>query len=478
MQKPRISQRDLARSRELSTTSQAVYRQTLMKYILDADVSLSFHSDREMLLKHIIDTAKHIPGFSCIALYLQDGADFCRVVAESEQILYRHQESLPVALRAQFLADEYRVENAYMIPLSALAQHEWMRKILPAHKSHDEATTLAAEKNGPEQQDKSLLILPLMSSSETLLGFFTFAFPIYDLELTSEIIGLLTLFARQVAVAIKSAAIYTELREALQRAQDSEQLKNYFLITASHELRTPLTAIQGYLELLDNFKATLSEDIRANFLTNARRACDELTLLLRNVMDVSHIDQDRIEVKLRPARLRDAVETIVEILNPLILKEKRTINLDVPDTLYVWVDDLRVRQILLNLVNNALKYSPEGTHVAIYAEQMTYEVLCQRFPAVVPIERLSDNKEYAVVAVQDWGAGIALEEQSQLFTRFKRLKSAINGPQRGAGLGLYLCSQLSEAMKGYIWLESTGVAGEGSTFRVALPLKKSEKVAP
>lgn len=475
MQKPRISQGDLARSRELSTTSQAVYRQTLMQYILDTDVSLSFHADREMLLKHIIHTAKHIPGFTCVALYLQDGDDFCRVVYETEHIVYRHQEALPVVLTAQLLAEEYRIENAYALPLSVLRQHEWMKRILPPHTSHDQAMSLVVEKDGPEQQDKSLLIVPLVSCSETFLGFFTFASPLYNLELSSEVVGLLTLFARQVALSITSVATHTELREALQRAQDSEQLKNYFLITASHELRTPLTAIQGYLELLDNFKATLSEEIRSNFLTNARRACDELTLLLRNVMDVSHIDQDRIEVKLRLARLWDAVETIVEILNPLILKEKRTIDVQVPDTLYIWVDELRLRQILLNLVNNALKYSPEGTHIAIYAEQMSYEVLCQRFPAVQLIARLSDNKEYAVVAVQDWGIGITPEEQSQLFTRFKRLKSAINGPQRGAGLGLYLCSQLAEAMKGYIWLESTGVEGEGSTFRIALPLKKTDK---
>jgi len=449
-----------------------------MKYILDADVSLSFHSDSEMLLKHIIRTAKYIPGFGCIALYLQDRDDICHVdLSDSEQIIYLHQESLPVTLTAQFLADEYGVENAYAIPRSVLEQHEWMRKVLPTHKAHDDAASLAAGREGSAQQDESMLIIPLMNSGKTLFGFFAFAHPIPDLELTSEEIGLLTLFARQVTLAIKSAAIHTELSEALQRAQDSEQLKNYFLITASHELRTPLTAIQGYLELLDNFRATLSEDIRANFLTNARRACDELTLLLRNVMDVSHIDQDRIEVKLRSVRLWDAVETIVEILNPLILKEKRSLNVGVPDMLYVWVDDLRLRQILLNLVNNALKYSPEGTHIAIYAEQMTYDVLCQRFPAVLPIERLSDNKEYAVVTVQDWGYGIAAEEQPQLFTRFKRLKSAINGPQRGAGLGLYLCSQLSEAMRGYIWLESTGIPGEGSAFRVALPLKKSEKVA-
>ncbi len=286
---------------------------------------------------------------------------------------------------------------------------------------------------------------------------------------TQQHLHMLRAISRETALAIKSASMYSELRQALKAAQESEQLKNHFLMTASHELRTPLTAVQGYLELLDNFSDTLSEETKRQFLNNARRACEELILLLGNVMDASRIDQDKVEMKLRSVHLIDPIHTIVEIMDPIIIREARSVDVQVPDTLHVIADDLRLRQILLNLVGNALKYSPAPQGIAIRAEALTSDQLAERFPAAQSSSSITSDHHYVVIAIRDWGPGISPADQSRLFTKFMRLNRAINSTQRGAGLGLYLCRQLIEAMQGFIWMESSGIPGEGCTFFVALP---------
>ncbi|HZR40840.1 MAG TPA: ATP-binding protein [Ktedonobacteraceae bacterium] len=285
----------------------------------------------------------------------------------------------------------------------------------------------------------------------------------------TEHIRMLEEIGVQAALAIKCALMYTELSSALKQAQESERLENQFLMIASHELRTPLTAVQGYLELLDDFGATLSNEAKARFVSNAHRACEELVLLLGNVMDASRIDQDKVELKPECVHLGEAVDAIAEILEPMITKEQRNLTIHVPDDLYVCADDLRLRQILLNLLGNALKYTPAPTDMAVNAEKLSYAELCQHFSAVRAARTLLPSRQYVVIAVCDWGPGIAPGKQPFLFTKFMRLDSAINSPQRGAGLGLYLCRQLTEAMNGYIWMESTGIPGEGCTFLLALP---------
>ncbi len=273
----------------------------------------------------------------------------------------------------------------------------------------------------------------------------------------------------QAGIAITNARMYTELREALKQAQESERLKNHFLMTASHELRTPLTAVQGYLELLGDFGHVLDDDSKDRFLSNARRACEELVLLLGNVMDASRVDQDRVTLTFTSVRVAQAVQSIIEILEPIVAREERTVELKIADDLNIWVDDLRLRQILLNLVGNALKYAPPPTGIAISAESVCWDELLRRVSSIDQQPPLPASGHFVIVAIRDWGPGVALEDQPRLFTKFMRLTGAINSLQRGAGLGLYLCRQLTEAMGGYIWVESKGIDGVGATFFVALP---------
>ena len=264
-----------------------------------------------------------------------------------------------------------------------------------------------------------------------------------------EEMHVLDMFASQCASALENAQITIELRSAYERQKELDVLKDQFIMTASHELRTPLTAVLGYIELLEEYNLALDADMRADFIAKAHRGCDELTLMVNNIMDANRVLDDADSTKIGPVSLAESVTHIVEIIEAISKREQRTISVTIPTTLFVLADAIRLRQVLLNLVSNALKYSPPATDIEI----------------AVQIEN-----ECATVSVRDYGSGVPLEEQNRLFERFVRLERDMNSPTRGAGLGLYICRQLLKAMGGTIWVESSGRAGEGSTFFFTLSL--------
>ena len=241
---------------------------------------------------------------------------------------------------------------------------------------------------------------------------------------------------------------------AHKRLQELDQMKDQFMVTASHELRTPLTAVQGYIELLAQFDDQLPWEQRRDFLQKARRGCDELVVMLGNVMDASRLE---VEAGIRPALLKrvsvqEAVESILVLIEPQITQEQREIYCHMQPHLFALADPARLRQVLMNISVNALKYSLPETPITFRAQAM------------------KDQKEPCVViSISDKGKGIAPQDQGQLFQRFVRLESDVNSPVRGSGLGLYISRRLIEAMGGKIWIESKGVPGEGSTFHIQLP---------
>ena len=253
----------------------------------------------------------------------------------------------------------------------------------------------------------------------------------------------LQMFAHQCAVALENARITIELRAAYEHQKELDHLKDQFIITASHELRTPLTAVLGYIELLASYNASLSVEARADFIAKAHRGCDELTLMVNNIMDASRVQVDVENVKLEQVSLVESVQHVLEILEAMMRREQRVTCIDIPGDMVVMADPVRLRQILLNLVGNALKYSPQGSNI---------EITCEA------------DDEYVTTRVRDYGLGVPLTDQTHLFERFVRLERDMNSPVRGAGLGLYISKQLIVAMGGRIWVESTGIPHEGSTF--------------
>jgi signal transduction histidine kinase len=232
-----------------------------------------------------------------------------------------------------------------------------------------------------------------------------------------------------------------------------DQLKDQFMITASHELRTPLTAVQGYVELLTNFGEELTTKQYQEFLHKARQGCEELAVLLSNIMDASRLE---VDMGLRPmytsrVLVEDVIKSTLLIIEPQLTQEKREVQIYLPDHLAVMADPIRLRQVLMNISVNALKYSDPPAPISFFA-------------------RVSSEPGHVLISIADKGKGIIQGEQARVFERFYRMENDINSPMRGSGLGLYISKRLLEAMGGKIWIESRGIAGEGSTFHIQLPI--------
>jgi len=258
---------------------------------------------------------------------------------------------------------------------------------------------------------------------------------------------------QQTAAARENARLYNELSVAHAQLRELDQLKDAFLLTASHEFRTPLTIIEGYLELLREMDDA-SPDMRRSFLDKACRACDELVLLQANIMDASRLEVDAATLHFASVALRDICTAVIDLFEPWILQQQRSIEVDVAPSILVWADEMRLKQVLHNLMANALRYSPLQTPIRVTAT-------------------IEQEAGMVRVRIIDRGLGIPADKQEVIFDKFVRLDRDMYGAVRGSGLGLFITRQLVEAMGGMITVESSGIKGEGSTFSFTLPVAKS-----
>jgi len=251
--------------------------------------------------------------------------------------------------------------------------------------------------------------------------------------------------------------LYLQVNAANQRLQEVDQLKDQFMMIASHELRTPLICVKGYLELLTEFHDLLPPERHQDILQKAERSCNELAILLNNVMDASYleINTDIRSTHTEPVIVQDMIQSIMDLIEPHVRREQREVQLHIPPDLAVQGDTERLRQILLNISINALKYSPPRT------------------PLIFSAQVMPGSEDEVVIRVSDKGKGIAPQDQTNLFQRFVRLESDMNSSVRGSGLGLYISRRLIEGMAGKIWLESSGIPGEGTTVHIQLPRSSS-----
>lgn len=234
------------------------------------------------------------------------------------------------------------------------------------------------------------------------------------------------------------------------------QLKDQFIVNVNHELRTPLTEVYGYLELLSEYQGQLDAAAQAQFLHRAREGCQELILLVNNVLDALAITEEVPPPQREVVPVAHLVCDILDHLDPRKEQAER-LHLDIPEQLTVWANEQLLRQVLRNLISNALKYCPNPAAVVISAA-LSHPGIQGTTPA-----------PQVCICVQDTGPGIPPAELPLLFQKFVRLKRDLSGTVRGSGLGLYVSKRFVEAMGGQIWAESTGIAGQGSRFYVKLP---------
>ena len=261
---------------------------------------------------------------------------------------------------------------------------------------------------------------------------------------------LLSSLEEQTAAARENADLYQELRIAYTKLSELDQLKDAFLTVASHELRTPLTIVQGYLEVLREMD-DVGPEMRRSFLEKACRACDELVLLQANIMDASRLKVDAASLRCVRIVLKDITTVLSELFEPWVAQGQQSIEIDIDASIAVLADETRLKQVLHNLLANAIRYSPPHSSIRVAAVE-------------------EQEAHMARISVSDRGPGIPPDKQEEIFDKFVRLERDLNSKVRGSGLGLFICRQLVEAMQGAISVESSGVKGEGSTFSFTLPL--------
>lgn len=238
------------------------------------------------------------------------------------------------------------------------------------------------------------------------------------------------------------------------REVEVDRLKSEFVATVSHELRTPMTAIKGYVDILTMGAAGPLNENQVHFLDVVRNNIERLNVLVTDLLDISRIESGRVVLEEKSVNLHEIAEEVVaETLRRSQTENKPiALSLEAQKNLpSVMGDNGRVRQILSNLVNNAFNYTPENGTIRVNIHQENGEVQ---------------------VDVEDNGIGVRPDDQARLFDRFFRGEHPLVLATPGTGLGLPIVRQLVEMHKGRIWMKSTGVPGEGSTFSFTLPVEK------
>lgn len=270
---------------------------------------------------------------------------------------------------------------------------------------------------------------------------------------TSVAIGFLLIKSveNEVAQREKVEKLAVDLEHANERLKEVDQLKSEFLSLATHQIRAPLTAIKGYASLiLEGDYGEVSEPV-FKAVDVISKSCQNLVMIVNDFLNISRIEQGRMKYDLTEFDMRAVVEQVLTELKPNIENAGLTCTCNIhnnTEPVVVYADVGKMRQVIGNLVDNAIKYTPQGG--------ITVDVATDG-----PTARLK---------ITDTGIGIDSADISKLFNKFTRAKDANKTNVIGTGLGLYVAKQMVEAQGGKIWIESEGV-GKGSTFVVELPKK-------
>ncbi|MHB1345107.1 MAG: sensor histidine kinase [Thermoleophilia bacterium] len=261
-------------------------------------------------------------------------------------------------------------------------------------------------------------------------------------------LALMDSLCSQLAIAIKNVAFTQELKEANEELMNLDQLKSDFLATMSHELRTPLTSIIGYSDMLLSGMTGEVTDKQRGFLRSILNSGEALLNLINDILDLTKIEAGKLELNLEPVDLRATLVSVLSVVKPRARDKSLQISTFLPTDLPpLWADTAKLGQILLNLLTNAIKYTPETGRVGIEARP-TVDGLVE-------------------IRVNDTGIGISAEDIDRIFERFTQIDSSSTRAQGGTGLGLAITRDLIQLHGGTIRVQSQ--LGRGSSFIFTVP---------
>ncbi len=274
-------------------------------------------------------------------------------------------------------------------------------------------------------------------------------------------LSVLQSLADQIAIAIDNAASYERSQELIKELQEVDQLKSQFLANMSHELRTPLNSIIGFSRVILKGIDGPVTDMQHQDLTAIYNSGQHLLGLINDILDLARIEAGKMELNFEEVKLSEMVNSVLSTAKGLVKEKPIQLVSKIPaDMPTVRGDTMRVRQVLINLLSNASKFTDEGT--------ITVEALVHRGP---------NGKPEALINVIDTGPGISQEGQEKLFKAFSQVDGSATRKSGGSGLGLSICANLVQLHGGRISVHSA--EGKGSTFWFTLPLfNQPEEVIP
>lgn len=290
---------------------------------------------------------------------------------------------------------------------------------------------------------KSIAVAPLVIG-DVVIGTLTVVNGEHKRIFTEDDLDLVTMLAGQAAIAIHNGRLY-------EAAKQADRLKSAFLATMSHELRTPLNSIIGFTGIMLQGLAGPLNDEQKLQLGMVSKSARHLLDLITDVLDISKIEAGQLKVSVEPVDVPRTIDKAIQTVTPMAEKKGLALSVNIaPEVGRISSDERRLKQIVINLVNNAVKFTEQG-EVRLDCELHNDEV---------------------VIRVVDTGIGIKPEDMDKLFKPFQQIDIGLTRKHAGTGLGLSICRRLVEMLGGKIWVESEW--GRGSVFTFTLPARKPE----
>jgi len=295
---------------------------------------------------------------------------------------------------------------------------------------------------------KSVLAVPLCAGSMKF-GVLLFGTLVGERVFSFEDTSFVQTTADLIALAIDRTRLESQTT-AIEAAKQAEQFRAEAMATLSHELRTPLAAIKGYSTALLLEEVDWSDEKQKEFLTLIDQECDNLQTMITDILDSSLIDVNQMNLTLQPTRLQHLAREVADELQRRTSEHNLVV--DFPEQFpIIELDSFRIKQVIRNIIDNSVKYSPSGGLIVICGE-----------------ERFDD----IVVSISDQGVGISQEDLIPLFEKYYRVKSSTGIHIPGTGLGLPVSRTIIEKHNGRIWAESK--VGEGTKISFSLPKKRKD----
>jgi signal transduction histidine kinase len=388
--------------------------------------------DTQTLLQSVVDLTKSSFGLYHAHIYLRTPADDLELAAGAGEVgrqMAAQGWHIPMQAEHSLVARAART-RAGVVENDVRRNPDFMpNPLLPETRAELAVPLIAGDK-----------LLGVFDVQSERVGYFTEQ----DMQIQSTL-------AAQVAVAYQNALLFAEQEATVQRLRELEQLKSAFLANMSHELRTPLNSIIGFTDvILEGLDGPLTPDMEHD-LKLVHKNGTHLLHLINDVLDMAKIESGRLTLSLENFDLLETLQEAIALTSAQANAKRLAVRLECESPeLVLEGDHLRLKQVVINLLNNAIKFTEANGLILLRAKNL---------------------EEYIHVEVRDNGIGIPFDHLETIFEEFRQVDTSTTRKAGGTGLGLPISRHLVRMHGGDLWAESTGVRGEGATFIFEVPVK-------